>query len=385
MSWTAPSHSRSDGEGLSAANAPAPQGEWWCRAPQLATAVAARSPLRTQGYRFGDVVVDVESDLDSLHEELWHLFAECAVSGEDAHALERVHCFVRPVAEPPLAGIRVSARSRIDLAAICLSLLQPRPDARYCAVDSAHPGWQLIEPVDRPGAALIAVGDGCCLVDPANVPPFFLRDFAVATALSVQRDVLFMHAASVSLRGAGVLLAGRAGAGKTTLSTTLASRGHGLLGDDLAALRVHSLELLPLRRTLYIKRGLRAREVDELIRRRPDPLRELPTGAVRVIAEAKELFPRAGAATVPLRAAFFLRGFRKEPRVESFQVSLQRIDTLRTLPVRLQWGISPGRRALKFSLAARLLCKVDCYFLDVGRPEETAELVEQTVERQSWV
>jgi hypothetical protein len=35
---------------------------------------------------------------------------------------------------------------------------------------------------------------------------------------------------------------------------------------------------------------------------------------------------------------------------------------------------------LRFAQAVRCLARVPCYFLDVGRPEETADLIESTVE-----
>jgi hypothetical protein len=98
------------------------------------------------------------------------------------------------------------------------------------------------------------------------------------------------------------------------------------------------------------------------------------------VVQARELFPADPVAPVALRAAFLLRSFRKRPRVERFAPSVAQMDTLRDLPLRLQWGIAPALRLLRFAQAVRALTRVPCYFLDVGRPEETADLIEKIVE-----
>ena len=56
------------------------------------------------------------------------------------------------------------------------------------------------------------------------------------------------------------------------------------------------------------------------------------------------------------------------------------LGAFQALPIRLQWGVAPGRRLLRFSRVLEALARVPNYFLDVGRPEETADLVERTLE-----
>jgi hypothetical protein len=188
-----------------------------------------------------------------------------------------------------------------------------------------------------------------------------------------------VHAASVSVNGCGALIVGRAGGGKTTLSLALAARGHGLLGDDMAAVRTQSRELLPFRRTVHIRSGLRDALVEEAIRR--GTVAETSRGgARRLCAEPRGLFPDAPAHPVRLGAAFFLRRFSRAPSLEPFVPSLDRIAALKTLPVRWSWGISAGGRLLRFLVVIRLLSGVRCWYLDVGRPAETARLMEAALE-----
>jgi len=68
--------------------------------------------------------------------------------------------------------------------------------------------------------------------------------FTVPLAELLKRHGLYMvHAAGLSLGGKGLLIAGAAGAGKTTLTIALLRDGFGFLGDDTIFLRVSSAGL----------------------------------------------------------------------------------------------------------------------------------------------
>ena len=131
---------------------------------------------------------------------------------------------------------------------------------------------------------------------------------------------------------------------------------------------------------MHIRRGLRAAWVDEALRDRQVVVETLPDASQRALVEARDLFPTPPSSASALRAAFFLRGFRKRPGCERFVPSLERMAPLRELPVRLQWGITPVRRLLRYAQTVECLGRVPCFFLDVGRPEETADLIEMTME-----
>jgi hypothetical protein len=59
-------------------------------------------------------------------------------------------------------------------------------------------------------------------------------------------DFLWLHAAGASLDGGAIVLAGPAGAGKSTLVVRLVDRGWRLLGDDALPVRVEDQSALPL-------------------------------------------------------------------------------------------------------------------------------------------
>jgi hypothetical protein len=361
---------------------------WWLQAPEIFERIHRRRPSSTWGgaYRLGDALLEIDSDDRGVAESIREMFAECAVAeSSDAGPMPRVRCTLRSQPDGEFATVDLEADEPLDTLDMVGGLLEPRPLARCFVRPSPLANWQL---VGRKGASepLMAVAPRRVLVraaDLARAPeagPGFFRDLAAAAVLRVQSGVLFLHAASVCVAGAGVVLTGRGGSGKTTLALALASRGHGLLGDDLAALRQQSLELLPLRRTLHIRRGPRAALVEKALRERWVEMEARPASTPRALVQARELFSADPAAPSPLRAAFFLRAFRKRPALERFAPSLAQLEALRHLPVRLQWGITPARRLLRFAQAARCFARVPCFQLDVGRPEETADLIETTVE-----
>lgn len=355
---------------------------WWLRAPELFERIQnRRASARWRGaYHLGDAILEIDCDDRSVAEGLRELFGECAVADAQAGAsTPRVRCTLRTQPEAELVAVELAAREPLDGVEIVCSLLEPRPLAHCFVRPSPLEGWRLVGRKGR-SEPLAAIAPRRALVRTLELRSHFFRDFAASAALRSQSGVLFLHGASVRVGGAGVFLSGRAGSGKTTLALTLASRGHGLLGDDLAALRQDSLELLPFRRTLHIRRGPRGALVEKALRERRVEMESLPDSTPRAVVEARALFPAEPASPSVLRAAFFLRGFRKRPAVERFVPSLAQMETLRHLPVRLQWGIQPARRLLRFAQAARGLARVPCYHLEVGRPEETADLIEKTVE-----
>jgi hypothetical protein len=96
---------------------------------------------------------------------------------------------------------------------------------------------------------------------------------------------------------------------------------------------------------------------------------------VRSRALASELFPAAGASSRPLRWVFFLRGFERQPRVESFHPRLEDLRLLAPLACTF-WGRSFARRMTQ---VAQMVSSANCYFLYPGEPEDTANMVERIV------
>jgi hypothetical protein len=173
--------------------------------------------------------------------------------------------------------------------------------------------------------------------------------------------------------GRGILLAGPTHAGKTTTALHLARRGHGLLGDEAALLRLATGDLLPMRRAVTVRPG--------------------PHGAIfaahapggrGVARPISALFPGSWPEPAPLRAAFFLTGFADRPSRAPFRLTLTDetiFDALTSVDIAYAaWGTAPERRALRLLALRQALGRVPGWRLEVGPPSETAELIERTVE-----
>jgi HPr Serine kinase C-terminal domain len=94
-----------------------------------------------------------------------------------------------------------------------------------------------------PGVGAIAAEHGTQVcVDPASdaaVAELQAWLFSTITALLLaQRGRFALHSTVVDVRGAGIALAGLRGAGKSTTALRLVQRGHQLIADDVAPLRL---------------------------------------------------------------------------------------------------------------------------------------------------
>src|SRR5205823_3446641 len=125
--------------------------------------------------------------------------------------------------------------------------------------------------------------------------------------LRLQRDVFFFHAASASIDGRGLLLVGPKESGKTTLSMALADHGHAFFGDEVAAVRRETLELLPFRRRLSIRNGPASSGVERALARTPFPVAQLGDGTARTHAQPLDVLPAVPVGPVRISTIFFLR------------------------------------------------------------------------------
>ncbi len=76
----------------------------------------------------------------------------------------------------------------------------------------------------------------------------FLLNVVLAVLLQQRGGLLPLHAAALGVPGGAVLFAGFSGAGKSTLAAEFVRRGHPLLSDDIAPLRLVNggIEVLPV-------------------------------------------------------------------------------------------------------------------------------------------
>ncbi len=376
---------------------PSPPAAWWLDRSDILEGFADGPPSDTRSgcYRFGDGYLEIESNCSSVLEVLASVYADCSVARVPG-AEVRLSCSVFSISYPPLAVVSFRDGQPPNMVERALTLLQYQhlgSETKYLEVSSAVPGWRLIARADTPEQPMLAASPTHVIVDRSGEPWRFIVNYLVSTVMGLQKDVLFVHAGSAAVHGRGVLLAGPSKAGKTTLSLALASRGHRFFGENIAAMRKNSKELLPFRRTGYVRPGPRARAVEDSLKSRPREPELVDLGAsgteARIAVRVAELFPDAGCGPARLGAAYFLRGFRERASVEAFRPSLAEVEKiLKPLSydytVAASWGPTPASWLLKYLAIIELLSTIPCYFLNVGPTDETATLIERITEG-SWV
>lgn len=345
----------------------------------------ASPPVERVCYRLGDSLVTIDSDYVPLLRTLDQWYGECAVS-ESPPSDVGFCCSVRQLDDRPLIllSFQVPESERDEGAA--LAIFQSLGRAAYHIVEGPAPGWRVM--FRSPGAArpFMATGGFDALIDlreePPSLPPGLLVSYVVSVVMGVQRDVLHIHAASVGIGRSAALLMGNGGAGKTTLSLTLASRGHLFFGDNHACIRIRSREVLPLRRSASIKPGPRARAISELLKEQPSETIRLPNGKAITLMRTGNYFPSADTRSLPLGGLFYLRSIGDHPTLEQFRPVMTNQAFLSRLASDSMavHGVSPSRRLMNVMILMDMLSDVPCFFLDAGQPEETAVLIEQTME-----
>ena len=196
-----------------------------------------------------------------------------------------------------------------------------------------------------------------------------------------------IHAASLRIGASGIVLVGASEAGKTTTSLNLAARGHTLLGDEVALIRLATNEIVPFRRAVNMRSGRHGQELAAtlgLCDGDDDPVSGPRWAGLHRIGE---LFPGRSAYPAPLRAAFFLTGFADQPSVEPFRFTLDQkeiFDWITTPEIAYcSWGLSPARRAFRLLVLRQVLSRIPCWALRLGSPRDTVRLIERTLEELS--
>jgi hypothetical protein len=333
-------------------------------------------------YQLGDAVLQLETNEPLLVEALWHLYGDCALSGAVGPDVPVVRCTVWRSTAPQLVVLRFLEGGPSDAAGAAYHLLRPTQAVPpYRVWDSPVPGWRLAGGATGP---VLAAGDGQILLHPKLIPPEFLVEYLVGILLAAQAWILPVHGATVQIGDAAAILVGASHSGKTTMALQLAARGHSLLGDEIALVRLASREVVPFRRSVNVRAGPHGHELAAALglsagRNGASSPSQL-TGTHRITA----LFPGRAARPTRLRAAFFLAGFADQPAREAFQLTLDRDDVIGwiTMPeiAYCSWGLAQTRRAFRLMVLRQALSQTPCWLLKVGRPEDTAALIERTME-----
>ena len=348
--------------------------EWWRQACADADRLTVPPLVGTpHQYQLGDGYLDVRSADAHLRDRLDLLFRECAVEQIPEDGLPRVRCTVHVPPGEGWALIEFADPEPLDLVAFALQMMS---DRGYQETLSTVPGWRMITMPSHGRAETVAVSGQRAIVDRESPWQALVGSLAMNRLLRLQRGLVFLHAASVGIHGRGVLFIGPKGAGKTTLSLALAARGHDFLGDEIAGVRVQSLELVPIRRSLAIRDGPRAEAVSLALDRHAAVYEPFPDGTRRRRAHAAQLFPGTTVASLPLARVVFLRGFAPGARLEMIQPGREHLSLLTPLSATL-WGAPPFSRARDL---LRIITQVRCALLHAGPPDATADLLIHSME-----
>jgi len=323
--------------------------------------------LRQARFQLGDVLFEVDSDDPALIDEL------AAVMGRPRHDAPPARFAARFEARaraqggprrfghlklgPPGADVESAAELMVGLG---------YEDFPFERVEGAQAWTSLAFRGER--SPMFALRDEHCLF--ALVPGWrkAVALLLLQRLMRMRRDAIFFHAASVAVAGAGALLVGPKGAGKSTLALALATRGHGFLGDEHACYVPATGELIPFRRPVGIKPGPRARTSQKALDRAGrDPERE---GMMRVPAEDLIEDPPTG--PVPLRAVVFLRAVGTEPRLLPVEPGRNELAALQ--PVGSSFANAASTERV-FQMV-RMLASSRVFHLWPGAPDDTAALLE---------
>ena len=328
-------------------------------------------------YRLGDGFFSLQSEHASFRDRFERLFGGCRELPTPEHDLPVVSCTISIPDPGDLSYIRFADPASLDIVKFAVALF----GARGCReLPGSAARNRVFGLATQRSEVLLTDRDDSLVASNHQSWEWLVGNIAVHRLVRLQSGVVVLHGASVSIGGAGLLLVGPKGSGKTTVSLALAARGHGFLGDEMAALRLRSFELVPVRRTTSIRSGVRSSRIDAALRMADLPPERFPDGVPRVRARIEQLFPANTAGPVPLSAIVFLRGLGTTPRLEPFMAGREHLKFLTPLPSTL-WTLSPAERAMRL---LGILPRARCYWLDVGEPEATADLLEHTVDA-AWV
>lgn len=349
----------------------------WNAVSEISNSVNAAESCFTPAAYFAlaDGVLDLRSEDPTFRRRMLTIYGECVTEHAFGYPFS-LRCTVRLSRSAPLAFATMEDDEHIDPLAFNQHLF---PDNRYEEVPSSAAGWRFLATRNNGSVPFAAFRQNEILFDVDQPWQAFLGHYALHRLLYAQKDLLFFHAGSAAVGDAGILLCGEEGSGKTTLSLAFASHGHRFLGDDLAGVRVASGELIPVRRSVSIRRGVRAKGLTELLEAGKYEEEVYPDGDIRIRARAGDLYPEATSCPLPLKHIFFLRGFADQPQIEKIQPDMSLVRHLTPLGSTL-WGASPGLRAMQF---LRLLSRSKCWFLRPGDPDTTVRLIERTME-EKW-
>jgi hypothetical protein len=351
----------------------------WNVTPGLILEAAERRPRssRTICFRFGDAFLEVVSDHEPLLDELDAFYGDCGVPELPPDGL-RIRCTASVLPGVPLLTLSFEGPRQPDLIAVARGPYRFRRHEQYVEAPGPASGWRLLVNRDASDCLLVATNGRVGLVNLDQAPAEFVVDLIVSAVQSVQAGVLFLHAASVGVGGSGALLIAPTNGGKSTTALAVARRGHAFLGDDVAAVRLATRELLPFPRSAGLRDGPLARSLERQVRACRHLLATNRHGIRRILVRVSDLFPGSVSGPLPLRFAFVLDRLAESAAVSAFRPGLGELPRLQSVvtDTSASWGLSPGRDLMLFLSVVNLLSGLRCHLVQRGSPEETARVIE---------
>ena len=340
---------------------------------------AERQPPRADPvwFRLGDGFLEVVSDHEPLLRDLDAFYGDCGIAEPPPEGC-RVRCAASLLPGVPILSLSFGGLHHPDLIAVARSPYRFRRREPYVEAPGPAPGWRLLVNRDADDRFLVATNGRVGLVNLDETPAEFVVDLVVSAAQSVQTGVLFLHAGSVGVGGTGALIIAPTNGGKSTTTLALARRGHAFLGDDVAAVRLATRELLPFPRSAGLREGSLARSLEGRVRGCRHLRATNRHGIERTVVRVSDLFPWSVSGSLPLRFAFVLDGLAESAAISDFRPGLGELPRLQAMvtDTSTSWGISPGRDLMLFLTVVNLLSGLRCHLVRRGSPDETAHVIE---------
>lgn len=284
-----------------------------------------------------------------------------------------------PVAWYSILGVSVAVRS--DIAEIV-----ERIDETYIAFrrpTGSHDDALAIElrRLEQDDAVLVSDSDGEARRWP-DVPGALIdslgRIVHGVLARLHARGVYAIHAGAVVYRGGSLIVAGKSGQGKTTLTLGLLRRGLSLLSDEFAIVEPDTRQILPYHRSLHVRPGT-PELVPELSFLQERPRHQLGGGIEWALtpADLERAFPGRLAAAAPLRCVLLLDGAPRPDAAPSLTAVPAALATMELL--RGTWAASVAF-ADGLARISRLMDGVGCARLRCGALEPTLDCVTSWLE-----
>ncbi|MGH7789273.1 MAG: hypothetical protein ACRERC_20555 [Candidatus Binatia bacterium] len=356
---------------------------WWSAARLQAVEQREYVSRASATYQFGDALLRIDANDPPLVEGFARRYGDCAVSPASVADVPGVRLTMQRSFDPQMIVLTFQEGAPPDPAGVAYNLLRPTHAVPPFRVwDAPLPAWRLAGGTTGP---VLAACGARVLMHPKLVPQEFLVEYLVGITLGTQPSMLPIHGASLRIGEAGAVLVGASRAGKTTTSLHLAARGHALLGDEIALIRIATGEIVPFRRAVNLRPGPYREDLARELGLPPaDQSESAAAEADSVPHRITELFPRQPAHPAPLRAVFFLAGFADRASVEPFQLTLGHEDIFAwiTTPeiAYCSWGMAPARRALRLLALKQTLSRIPCWLVKVGPPRDTVQVIERTME-----